>query len=84
MEQVTVRVSESTRRRLEARAQAEGLRISDIVRRAIERDLAQAETTDTPLIENLRDLIGCLESGVPDLGQRHSEYLKEIITENAR
>ncbi|MBI3915228.1 MAG: hypothetical protein HY327_13710 [Chloroflexi bacterium] len=33
---------------------------------------AQAETRP---IQRVRDLLGKVESGVPDLGQRHREYL---------
>jgi hypothetical protein len=85
MEQITVRVSEDTRRRLEARARASGLRLSDVVRLAIERDLGEAESKgDGPLLDRVRDLVGCLHSGIPDLAENHSGYLRKMIRENAR
>ena len=84
MEQITVRVSEDTRRRLEARARASGLRLSDIVRRAIEHDLEAAEEDGVPLLDRVADLVGSLDSGLTDLGENHSAYLQRVLRERAR
>ena len=50
---------------------------SDLIREALNRFLA--EQTDTRPIERVRDLLGQIESGVPDLGQRHREYLLQRL-----
>lgn len=46
---------------------------SDVVRLALEQFL-DAEPEIRP-VERVRDLLGGIESGVPDLGQRHREHL---------
>lgn len=46
---------------------------SDVARMALEQFL-DTEPEIRP-IERVRDLLGRVESGVPDLGQRHREYL---------
>ena len=46
---------------------------SDVVRLALEQFL-DAEPEIRP-IERVRDLLGRVESGIPDLGQRHREHL---------
>ena len=46
---------------------------SDVVRQALEQFL-ETEPAVRP-IERVRDLLGRVESGVPDLGQRHREHL---------
>jgi len=54
-------------------------RRSEVVRLALERFLQEVlgdveEETFRP-IDRVRDLLGQIESGIPDLGQRHREYL---------
>ena len=46
---------------------------SDVVRLALEQFL-DAEPEIRP-VERVRDLLGGIESGLPDLGQRHREHL---------
>ena len=46
---------------------------SDVVRLALEQFL-DSEPEIRP-VERVRDLLGRVESGVPDLGQRHREHL---------
>ena len=46
---------------------------SDVVRLALEQFL-DSEPETRP-IERVRDLLGRVESGMPDLGQRHREHL---------
>jgi metal-responsive CopG/Arc/MetJ family transcriptional regulator len=49
---------------------------SEIVRLAVEQFLSETETkVEHRPIELVRDLLGSMESGVPDLGQRHRDYL---------
>lgn len=77
--QLTVRMSEEMAARLEEAARLLRRRRSEVVRLALER-LFQ-DVLESPLeepfrpIERVRDLLGQLESGVPDLGRRHREHL---------
>ena len=50
---------------------------SDLIREALDRFLA--EQAEVRPIERVRDLLGRIESGVPDLGQHHREYLLQRL-----
>jgi len=71
--QLTVRLSAELAERLDRAAQRLRRKRSEIVRLALEQFLA-VEIEQRP-IERVRDLLGQVESGIPDLGQRHREYL---------
>ena len=79
MVQLCVRVDEEVAARLDAEARRAGLRRSDVMRQAIlERLRLSAEPVDDrPLGERMRHLIGCVHSDIPDLGERHRDYLQE-------
>lgn len=47
---------------------------SEVVRLALEQFLEVA--VEVRPIERVRDLLGKVESGIPDLGARHRDYLK--------
>lgn len=71
--QLTLRLSADLSERLDLAAKRLARKRSDVVRLALEQFLsAQVETRP---IEQVRDLLGRVESGQPDLGQRHREYL---------
>ncbi len=74
--QLTLRIDDSLADRLEHLARGMRRRRSEVIRLALEEFLATepGQPTRRP-IELVRDLIGRLETGVPDLGQRHREYL---------
>ena len=70
---LTLRLSADLAERLDRAARRLACRRSEIVRLALEQFLStQVETRP---IEHVRDLLGRVESGLPDLGQRHREYL---------
>ena len=46
---------------------------SEVVRLALEQFLNAY--VEVPPIERVRDLLGKVESGLPDLGQRHRDYM---------
>lgn len=72
-QQFTLRLSAELAQQLEQAAKRLRRNRSDVVRLALEQFLAiQVETRP---IDRVRDLLGQVESGVPDLGQRHREYL---------
>jgi len=71
--QLTLRLSSALAEKLERSARRLKRKRSDVVRQALEQFL-DTEPEVRP-IERVRDLLGQVESGVPDLGQRHREYL---------
>jgi Arc/MetJ-type ribon-helix-helix transcriptional regulator len=74
--QVTVRMPERLLEKLDRRAALSRRKRSDVIRLAVERFLEEPDSApETRPIDKVRDLLGSYESGVPDLGQRHREYL---------
>ena len=71
--QLTVRLPADLAERLEQAAKRLQRNRSEVVRLALQQYLA-AQIDEHP-IERVRDLLGSVESGIPDLGQRHREYL---------
>ena len=71
--QLTLRLPAALADKLESSARRLKRKRSDVVRQALEQYL-DTEPEVRP-IERVRDLLGRVESGMPDLGQRHREYL---------
>ena len=71
--QLTLRLPGTLNAKLERSAKRLKRKRSDVVRLALEQFLETAPATRP--IERVRDLLGSVESGVPDLGQNHREYL---------
>jgi len=78
--QLTVRIPKHLREALDRASQAAGLRNSDLVRRALQRYLALPDEREKRPAERVRDLIGCLDSGVPDLAENQRAYIIESLT----
>ncbi|MBI4789311.1 MAG: ribbon-helix-helix protein, CopG family [Chloroflexi bacterium] len=72
-QQLTVRLSPDLAEQLERAAKRLRRKRSDVVRLALEEYLSP-EGVERP-IERVRDLLGQVESGIPDLGQRHREHV---------
>ncbi len=72
-DQLTLRLPSDLAVRLARAAKQQRRKRSAVVRIALEQYLA-VETDEHP-IERVRDLLGSIASGTPDLGQRHREYL---------
>lgn len=72
--QIAVRMPAQLAMRLDRVARRTGKTRSDVTREALERFLAGPDFTARP-IDRVRDLIGAVESGLPDVGQRHRDYL---------
>ena len=72
-QQLTLRLPADLATRLAKAAQRLQRKRSEVVRLALEQYLA-VEVDSRP-VERVRDLLGRVESGLPDLGQRHREYL---------
>lgn len=74
--QLTIRLPADLHERLARAAKRSGLRRSDVARLAIRRYLDETERPSGPRpYDQIKDLIGSLNSGVTDLGSRHREYL---------
>jgi metal-responsive CopG/Arc/MetJ family transcriptional regulator len=71
--QLTLRVPAGLAAKLERSARRLKRKRSEVVRDALERYF-DSEPQARP-IERVRDLLGSVASGKPDLGQRHREYL---------
>ena len=71
--QLTLRLPAELAEKLEHSAKRLKRKRSDVVRQALEQYLDTQ--LDVRPIERVRDLLGRVESGVPDLGQRHRDYL---------
>ena len=75
--QLTLRLPAGLAGKLELSAKRLQRKRSDVVRLALSQFL-EAEPAVSQLsrpVDRVRDLIGSVESGVPDLGQRHREHL---------
>ena len=72
--QLTLRLPMELAGKLERSAKRLKRNRSDVVRLALNQFL-EAEPAATRPVDRVRDLLGSVESGVPDLGQRHREHL---------
>ena len=82
-DQITVRLPTALGRRLRQTSRRLKRRPSDIVRTALEVFLQAAPPTDDQPARRVEHLIGSLSSGVPDLAERHREYVLAAL-KNAR
>lgn len=71
--QLTLRLPGALASKLDRSAKRLKRKRSDVVRLALEQFLDTEP--DTRPIERVRDLLGRVESGIPDLGQNHREHL---------
>jgi len=80
MEQLTIRMPKSDIIKMEQIAKRFGLKKSDITRMAIKKFIdAEGGHDHRSAFEKVRHLIGISESGIPDLGLNHREYLTRKI-----
>jgi hypothetical protein len=74
-DQITVRLPTSLGRTLRRTCRRLGRRPSDVVRMALEAFFQAAPSADRKPAERVDHLIGSLSSGVPDLAERHRDYV---------
>jgi Arc/MetJ-type ribon-helix-helix transcriptional regulator len=74
-DQITVRLPAPLGRTLRRTSRRLGRRPSDVVRMALEAFLQVSPPTTAMPAERVEHLIGSLASGVPDLAERHREYV---------
>jgi antitoxin component of RelBE/YafQ-DinJ toxin-antitoxin module len=74
--QITVRLSDEIAAELAAAAEKLHCRRSDVIRLALERFIREdGADVETRPYDRVRDLLGSVTSGVPDLGEAHQEHL---------
>jgi Arc/MetJ-type ribon-helix-helix transcriptional regulator len=74
--QLTVRIPLALAAKLEQVARELHRKRSDLVRMALEQFLDnRGEPLETRPYDKVRDLLGSIESGIPDLGQNHRKHL---------
>jgi predicted DNA-binding protein len=78
-DQLTVRLPEDLSQALELASQRLQRKSSEIVRLALRAYLAAPDQEHVRRAERVRHLFGSLETGVPDLAQRHREYVLESL-----
>jgi Arc/MetJ-type ribon-helix-helix transcriptional regulator len=76
MKMIAVRLPEQLIAEIDAESRARQISKSEVVRERLQRGPAKA--TDDPLA-SIRDLIGSVDGGLPDLSSRKKHYLREMI-----
>lgn len=77
--QLTIRMPDDQMSKIEHIAKKMGLKKSDVTRMAIKKFIEEYnDSTVKPFIK-VKHLLGVVESGVPDLGQRHRHHLLKKI-----
>jgi Arc/MetJ-type ribon-helix-helix transcriptional regulator len=78
-DQLTVRLPEDLSRQLEAASRRLQRKSSEIVRLALREFLGPSRGPGVRSADRVKGLIGSLESGVPDLAERHRAYVIESL-----
>ena len=78
-DQLTVRLPDDLSRALKAASRRMQRKSSDIVRLALREFLGGAAGSSGRPADRVRGLIGSLESGMPDLAEKHRAYIIESI-----
>ncbi len=82
--QLTVRIPDDLDEEITNLAGKLRLKRSDIVRMALEKLVAEFREAPEPVpYEKVKNLVGAISSGVPDLGEAHRKYLKDRLRRNA-
>ena len=78
-DQLTVRLPEDLSRALKAASRRMQRRSSEIVRLALREFLGTSSGSGVRPADRVATLIGSLESGVPDLAEKHRAYIIESL-----
>lgn len=73
--QLTIRMPDEQMNMIEHIAEKMGLNKSDVSRMAIKKFIDEYGDNSEKPFTKVKHLLGVVESGVTDLGQRHSDYL---------
>ena len=78
-EQITVRIPANLRAALRRASRTLRRKDADVVRMALESFLQGSAPSDSRPAARVAHLIGSLESGVPDLAERHRHYILKSL-----
>jgi metal-responsive CopG/Arc/MetJ family transcriptional regulator len=78
--QLTIRIPSDLREALERASRRTGLKNSELVRQALRSYLETPTNWQQRPAARIRHLVGSLESGIPDLAERHREYVIESLS----
>lgn len=78
--QLTIRIPSDLREALEQASRRTGLKSSELVRQALRSYLQTSVEREQHPAARVRHLMGSLESGIPDLAERHREYVIESLS----
>ena len=76
-----IQITEAQNRRLREWARREGISLAEVIRRCIDRALAQWPENRAALYARAAEVVGSLESGEApaDLAENHDRYLDEAL-----
>ena len=77
--QLTIRMPDEQMGRIEHIAKKMGLKKSDVTRIAIKKFIEEYSDSPVKPFTKVKHLLGVVESGIPDLGQRHRNHLIKKI-----
>ena len=77
--QLTIRMPDEQMTRIEYIAKKMGLKKADVTRMAIKTFIQEYSDSTVKPFDKVKHLLGVVESGVPDLGQRHRNHLIKKI-----
>lgn len=78
--QLTIRIPTELREALDRASRRTGMKSSELVRQALRSYLEAPDDSRRPPAVRVRHLVGSLDSGIPDLAERHREYVIESLT----
>ncbi len=83
MVRTQIQLTEEQSRMIKAAAARDGISISAVIRRCVDKDstLANRLADDAEIRRRAIEAIGCCRSGLGDLSERHDDYLDEIYSE---
>jgi len=77
--QLTIRMLEEQMTMIEYIAKKMELKKSDVTRIALKKFIEEYNDSTEKPFTKVKHLLGIVESGIPDLGQRHRDYLIKKI-----
>lgn len=82
--QITVRIDEELNEQINLLSQKLRRKRSDLVRMALEKFISDVgELEETRPYNRVKELIGSVSSGIPNLGEAHREYLVKKFKKDA-
>jgi hypothetical protein len=78
MGQISLRLPDALLAELDRQAHQRRRRRSDLIREILEQHVRVSATPDHPY-SRVKDLVGMLSGGPPDLGAKHREYVVGLV-----